>query len=146
MDGLGVRIDAADDLNSCCHDGASLSVRTDEVRRRLGPGRQDIDETFAKLLLGHPRPSRRRPRGPDETNGRQPSRASVSGWVTARGSAFPVSMSVAFRSLTGMSALDIEPPSADGLVVRLDEVLADLAAAVDRTRVLYLPLHGGAPT
>jgi len=45
-----------------------------------------------------------------------------------------------------MSALDIEPPSADGLVVRLDEVLADLAAAVDRTRVLYLPLHGGAPT
>jgi hypothetical protein len=114
---------------------------------------------------------------------------------------------VAFRSLTGMSALDIEPPSADGLVVWLDEVLADLAAAVaestpvadavridriarleklraataalqaagsvrcaqsqvaeqlaadvhsgydrsrhrrtDRTRVPYLPLHGGAPT
>jgi hypothetical protein len=28
-----------------------------------------------------------------------------------------------------MSPLDIEPPSADGLVVRLDEVLADLAGA-----------------
>src|SRR5215207_10462788 len=108
MDGLGVRIDVADDLNSCCHDGASLSVRTDEVRRRLGPGRQDIDETFAKLLLGHPRPSRRRPRGPDETNGRQPSRASVSGWVTARGSAFPVSMSVGSSKVNICPAYPLE--------------------------------------
>jgi hypothetical protein len=39
-------------------------------------------------------------------------------------------LSVAFRSLTGMSALEIEPPSGDSLVVRLDEMLAELAGAV----------------
>ena len=55
MDGVGVRIDPAHHLTCCCHDGASLSVRTDEVRRRLGLGRQDIDETLARLLSGHPR-------------------------------------------------------------------------------------------
>lgn len=39
-------------------------------------------------------------------------------------------LSVVFGSFTGMSALEIEPPSADGLAMRLDEMLAELAGAV----------------
>jgi Domain of unknown function (DUF222) len=42
-------------------------------------------------------------------------------------------LSVPFRSVTGMSAVPVEP-SSDGLVVRLDEVLADLAVAVADNR------------
>ncbi len=39
-------------------------------------------------------------------------------------------LSVGFRSVCGMSAVQAEPPSTDALVVRLDEMLGDLADAV----------------
>ena len=43
---------------------------------------------------------------------------------------FVLFLSVGFRSVCGMSAVQAEPPSTDALVVRLDEMLADLADAV----------------
>jgi len=42
-------------------------------------------------------------------------------------------LSVGFRRVYGMSAVQAEPPSTDGLVARLDEVLAELADAVADT-------------
>jgi len=41
-------------------------------------------------------------------------------------------LSAGFRRVTGMSALQSEPMSSDALVVRLDQMLADLADAVAR--------------
>ena len=48
-------------------------------------------------------------------------------WAESNARSF---LSVAVSSVFGMSVVQAEPASGDGLVVRLDEMLADLAAAV----------------
>ena len=35
MDGVGVRVDPADDMDSCCHDGSQPLCGNGQVRRRL---------------------------------------------------------------------------------------------------------------
>lgn len=55
MDGVDVRVDPSDDMDCAAMMESSLSVQSGQVRRRLVPGGQDVDEVACQALIRSPR-------------------------------------------------------------------------------------------